>query len=103
MPTPSPLRQVPPVKTAPEVAPITVLPTADMLVFDTAPVFSNANGQVSLTLSARRFVPDTKGGVQEQDVVVGFLRCSSVAAQSLRSAIDGALLLGRPAKSATSN
>ena len=79
-------------------APPMVLPQAETLFFDAAPVFSHANGIVSVTLTTRRYLPDGKGGVAEQDVVVGFLRCGVQSARSLRQAIDAALLLARPIK-----
>ncbi len=80
-----------------------VLPDAETLCFDAAPVFSHSNGQVAVTLTSRRYLPDGRGGVIEQEVVVGFLRCGLAAANSLRAAIDAATLLGRQAEGAGRN
>ena len=54
---------------------------------------SNA-GIVNVTICATRFLPDGKGGVGADVVVVGHLRCSADAAMALKDALDKALLIG---------
>lgn len=75
---------------------------APFLYFDGAPALGTLNGIIQITLDASRLMP-TPSGVSYDRVVVAHLRMSVVAAQSLKAAIEGALLLINPAPSATKN
>jgi hypothetical protein len=65
-----------------------------LFFFDNVPTFTNYNNIIGLTLSVNRKLPDGKGGVTNEEVVVAFLRGNVQAAMALRKAIDGAFLLG---------
>ena len=69
-------------------------PHAPIVFFDEAPVFNNYNGIIGITLCANRTMPDGAGGLTGDMVAVAFLRCNIQAAEPLRKALDGALLLG---------
>jgi hypothetical protein len=74
--------------------PVIDSPHAPIIFFDNVPTFNNYNNVVGLTLSVIRTLPDNKGGVTNDQVIVAFLRGNIQAALSLRKAIDDALLLG---------
>jgi hypothetical protein len=67
---------------------------APVIFFDNVPVFNNYNGVIGLTLSVNRSLPDNKGGIIHDQVVIAFLRSNIQGAMALRQAIDDAMLLG---------
>jgi hypothetical protein len=75
---------------------------APFLYFDGAPTFGFSAGIVSITLEALRFM-SVGPQVTRDRVIVAHLRMSLPAAQSLKEAIDGALLMARPAAGSSDN
>ncbi len=75
---------------------------APILYFDDAPTFGYLNGVVQVTLDAMQLYPDPPG-VKRELVVVAHLRMNVRAAQALRAALDGALLLSAPTESDAQN
>jgi hypothetical protein len=69
---------------------------APFLYFDHAPNFGFNQGIVNVTLEAFRFLSGSPTLTRDR-VVVAHLRMSIPAAMSLRSALDGALLIAAPA------
>ncbi len=68
---------------------------APFLYFENAPTFANLNGIIRITLEAARDMPTPGGsGVTTDRVIVAHLRMNTQAAQALKAAIEGALLLG---------
>jgi hypothetical protein len=80
----------------PVTAPTIDTPHAPFLFFETASTFGFMNGVVNVTLSASRSWVGT-AGVENDLVVVAYLRGNVPAMLSLRHAIDQALLLAAPA------
>ena len=77
---------------------------APFLYFEEASAFGYLNGVVRITLEATRTVPNGQGsGVMSDRVVTAHLRMNIPAAQSLKAAIEGALLLATPPKSESRN
>ena len=70
---------------------------APFLYFEAAPTFGYLNGIVQITLVALRPMPGPTGLPVSDQVVVGHLRMTAIAANALKAAIDGALLLAQPA------
>ena len=70
------------------------IPHAPFLYFENAPTFGHLNGVFHVMLSANRYLPGADNKIQADSVVVAHLRGNRQALESLRSAIDGALLLG---------
>ncbi len=78
----------------PTIPPIIDVPHAPIIFFDNVPTFNNYNNIIGLTLAANRTLPDGKGGIINDQVIVAFLRGNIQAAMTLRKAIDDAFLLG---------
>ncbi len=77
---------------------------APFLYFESASAFGFWNGVVRITLEAMRTIPSGQdGGVVNDRVITAHLRMNIPAALSLKAAIEGALLLARPAESETKN
>ena len=77
---------------------------APFLYFDSAPTFGHVNGIIRVTLEATRDMPtNTEQRVGSDRVVVAHLRMTIPAAQSLKAAIEGALLLANPSPTETKN
>lgn len=77
---------------------------APFLYFESASAFGFYGGVVRVTLEAVRTIPTGQdGGVINDRVITAHLRMSIPAALSLKEAIEGALLLARPAESETKN
>ena len=77
---------------------------APFLFFERASALGCADSIVRVTLEAIRIYPAHDGpGVTAERIVTAHLRMSIPAAQSLRHAIDSALLLAKPAESDTKN
>lgn len=77
---------------------------APFVFFDEAPTFGYSNGVLKITLAADRIYPGKNAGeVGSDHVVVAHLRMNVAAAIALKNAIDGALLLARPAETQTKN
>ncbi len=78
--------------------------SAPFVYFEQASAFGHLHGVVRVTLEAMRIYPSPTGqGVLADRVVTAHLRMSVQAAQSLRAALDGALLLAAPAESLARN
>lgn len=75
---------------------------APFLYFDGAPNFGFNEGICNVTLEALRFTSDGNSVVKER-ITVAHLRMSFSAAQSLKAAIEGALLLAAPIVSEAKN
>jgi hypothetical protein len=89
-----------------EMPPISELGSANapLLYFDEASAFGHVNGIIRLTLDAARMYPATPDpGVKIDRVVVAHLRMNIAAARSLKTAIDGALLLATPSETGSKN
>ena len=71
---------------------------APFLYFDNAPVFGYFNGVVRVTLEVFRDMNGPNREVVTDRVIVGHLRMSIEAAKSLKSALEGALLIAMPAQ-----
>jgi hypothetical protein len=67
-----------------------------ILYFEGAPALSHHNGVIGVTLTVTGGVPTETGGVDSVGSVVAYLKCNILAAQSLRYALDQALLLAQP-------
>ena len=77
---------------------------APFLYSEDASAFGYLNGVVRITLEATRTVPSDHGsGVVNDRVITAHLRMNIPAAQSLKAAIEGALLLATPPKSEMKN
>ena len=77
---------------------------APFLFFEQASALGCADSIVRVTLEAIRIYPAHDGpGVTAERVITAHLRMSVPAAQSLRHAIDSALLLAQPTESDTKN
>lgn len=77
---------------------------APFLYFENASAFGFWNGMVRVTLEAMRTIPsDQDRGVINERIITAHLRMNIPAALSLKAAIEGALLLARPAESETKN
>jgi hypothetical protein len=70
---------------------------APFLYFDNAPNFGYNHGIINITLEAVRFMASAGGQPTMDRVIVAHLRMSIPAAMSLKSALDGAMLLATPA------
>lgn len=75
---------------------------APFLFFDQASAFGYAGGIVRVTLEATTILA-TGRVVSNERVVVGHLRMGLQAAQSLRAALDKALLMAAPPETETKN
>ena len=69
---------------------------APFLYFENAPAFGYANGILRVTLTAFRDLPLSPTAVGSDIAIVAHLRMNIPAAQALKAAIDGALLLASP-------
>jgi hypothetical protein len=69
---------------------------APFIFFDNAAVFGYYNGIVHVTLETGRHTPAADGGIATDRVIVAHLRMNLEAAKSLKSALDGALLMATP-------
>jgi hypothetical protein len=69
---------------------------APFLYFDGAPTFGHNHGIINITLEALRYMSVANKPTRDR-VIVAHLRMSIPAALSLKAAIEGALLLARPA------
>jgi hypothetical protein len=68
-----------------------------IIYFDHAPTFGTLAGIVLIELTARALLPSQAGGVIVETAEVARLRCSPIAAKSLRDALDAALkMLEKP-------
>ncbi len=77
---------------------------APFVYFEQASAFGHMNGVVRVTLEAMRIYPSPSGqGALADRVVTAHLRMSVQAAQSLKAALEGALLLAAPAESSARN
>ena len=77
---------------------------APFLFFEQASALGCADSIVRVTLEAIRIYPaHDRSGVTAERIVTAHLRMSIPAAQSLRHAIDSALLLAQPTKSDAKN
>jgi hypothetical protein len=65
--------------------------TAPIISFDMAPAHGIMGGQVQIELACRILNAQSDGSVEIKFITSGRLRCSPVAALSLRDAIDAAL------------
>ena len=65
--------------------------TAPIISFDMAPAHGIMGGQVQIELACRILNALSDGSVEIKFITSGRLRCSPVAALSLRNAIDAAL------------
>jgi hypothetical protein len=89
----------PPVETAPNVlGGISAVASAQapFLYFEAASAFGVLSGVIRVTLEAQQILPGEGDKVSIDRVVVGHLRMSIPAALSLKTAIEGALLLAAP-------
>jgi hypothetical protein len=71
-------------------------PHAPIIFFDEATNFAAYNGIISVTLAAVRSIPDSKGGIANDQIVVAYLRSNMRGAKALRDSLDRALLLAEP-------
>jgi hypothetical protein len=78
----------------PSILKVSGMPHAPIVFFDEAPVSSNYNGIIGITLCTNITSPDGTGGLTNDMAAVAFLRCNIQAARALRNALDRALLLG---------
>jgi hypothetical protein len=77
---------------------------APFLYFEDATAFGVLNGVIRVTLEAVRLYPNSPdAGISFERVVVGHLRMNIAAAMSLKSALEGALLLAAPPPSEAKN
>ena len=76
---------------------------APFLYFELATAFAHLNGVIRITLEAARdmIVPGQQEAATSDRVIVAHLRMNIPAAQSLKAAIEGALLLAAPAAGAS--
>jgi hypothetical protein len=70
------------------------LPHAPIVYFEGAPSFGINNGIVNVTLAVVRNLPDGQGGIAQDVIAIGYLRCNVPGAIELRKALDDAILLG---------
>lgn len=76
---------------------------APFLYFENAPAFGTLNGIIQITLEAQRIFPTGTGAPAMDRVIVAHLRMNVPAANSLKAAIEGALLLASPPPTAAKN
>ena len=76
---------------------------APFVFYEIAPAFGVTNGVVNITLSANRTWIGPNNTVMNEQVVVAYLRGNILAAQSLREAIDKALLMAAPTQGDKAN
>jgi hypothetical protein len=76
---------------------------APFLYFEEAPAFGHLNGVIRVTLEAVRLYSVTPGELVADRVVVAHLRMNVRAALSLKTALEGALLLATPPPSDAKN
>ena len=76
---------------------------APFLYFEEASAMSHLNGVIRITLEAGRVIPSADGRVDIDKVMVAHLRMNIPAALSLKSAIEGALLLATPSQTEAKN
>lgn len=77
---------------------------APFIHFESASASGCWNGVIRITLEATRTVPSGQdGGVVNDRVVTAHLRMNISAAQSLKAALEGALLLASPTGSDAQN
>lgn len=69
---------------------------APFLYFDRVRVLGHNHGVIRITLEALRDLPATGKQPASDSVIVAYLRMNVPAAQSLKAAIDNALLLAAP-------
>ena len=65
--------------------------TAPIVYFDIVPTYGVMAGAIQIELAGRNINPLPDGETQVEFMVTGRLRCSPVAAENLRDAIDKAL------------
>ena len=82
--------------------PVTVVgnATAPFIYFDLAPTYGTNSGAIEIELTARTIIPVIEtNSIRNEAVIVAHLRCSPVAAGSLREAITKALeMLTQPSQ-----
>jgi len=76
---------------------------APFLYFDEAPAFGEIQNLIQVTLTANRIIPLKGGQIGLDRVITAHLRMNIAGALSLKSAIDGALLLATPATTEDQN
>jgi hypothetical protein len=76
---------------------------APFVFYEIAPAFGVTNGVINITLSANRTWIGPNDTVMNEQVVVAYLRGNILAAQSLREAIDKALLMAAPTQGDKAN
>lgn len=76
---------------------------APFLYFEDAPAFGHLNGIIRITLEASRVYTGSDDVVVSDRVAVAHLRMNIRAALSLKSAIEGALLLASSPPSGSKN
>jgi hypothetical protein len=67
---------------------------APFLYFENAPAVGHLNGIIRITLTASRILPGDSAS--EDHVIIAHLRMNVPAAESLKTAIESALLLAAP-------
>jgi hypothetical protein len=75
----------------PSVPPYEDVKTAPIINFDVAPAYGVMGGIVQIELAGRILIPSNDDSVQARFIAIARLRCSQIAANNLRSAIDAAL------------
>jgi hypothetical protein len=75
--------------------PLSTLPMP-VIYFDASPSLSHLNGIIGITLTVTGNVPIGDERVAMCAAIVAHLKCNIPAAQALRAALDGALLLAQP-------
>ena len=76
---------------------------APFLYFEHAPNMGYLNGVIQITIEALRFTTMAPDNITRERVTVAHLRMNVPAAQSLKAAIEAALLLANPAPTETMN
>ena len=74
---------------------------APFIYFDAAVSYGVLNGAIQIELMANVLIPTPDGGVRADGTFTAHLRCSPVAAASLRNAIDKAILIAVPSQGST--
>lgn len=79
-----------------ELPPHRTLDQAAFVYFDAAPTYGIMNGAIQVELASRVMRPDGPN-VAVEFLITGHIRCSPIAASSLRDALDAALkMLDKP-------
>ena len=85
------------------IVPVSDTAHAPFIFYEAAPAFGVTNGIVNITLSANRTWVGPNSTAMNEQVVVAYLRGNIQAAQSLRAAIESALLLAAPTQGDKAN